>query len=46
MPFCSERCRTIDLGNWLSEEYGVPWERREDELDEVQPETQADPRFG
>jgi hypothetical protein len=20
-PFCSKRCRTIDLGNWASEEY-------------------------
>ena len=25
-PFCSERCRQIDLGKWLSEEYGVPAE--------------------
>ncbi len=22
-PFCSERCQTIDLGNWASEEYVV-----------------------
>ena len=22
-PFCSERCRIIDLGNWASEEYTV-----------------------
>jgi endogenous inhibitor of DNA gyrase (YacG/DUF329 family) len=22
-PFCSERCKQIDLGKWLSEEYGV-----------------------
>ena len=22
-PFCSERCRTIDLGRWLSGEYRV-----------------------
>ncbi|MEQ1885981.1 MAG: DNA gyrase inhibitor YacG [Bryobacteraceae bacterium] len=21
MPFCSERCRTIDLGNWAMEKY-------------------------
>lgn len=21
MPFCSERCRTMDLGNWASEKY-------------------------
>lgn len=24
MPFCSERCRLIDLGQWLDEEYSVP----------------------
>lgn len=24
LPFCSERCRTIDLGRWLSEEHGLP----------------------
>ena len=23
-PFCSERCQTIDLGAWASEEYAVP----------------------
>ncbi|MDH5230058.1 MAG: DNA gyrase inhibitor YacG [Gammaproteobacteria bacterium] len=23
-PFCSERCRLIDLGAWASEEYSVP----------------------
>ena len=23
-PFCSERCRLIDLGRWLGEEYRVP----------------------
>jgi endogenous inhibitor of DNA gyrase (YacG/DUF329 family) len=23
-PFCSERCRTIDLGNWAAERYLVP----------------------
>ncbi len=22
-PFCSKRCRTIDLGRWLGEEYKV-----------------------
>jgi uncharacterized protein len=22
-PFCSERCRTADLGNWASEKYVV-----------------------
>ena len=23
-PFCSARCRLIDLGKWLSEEYSIP----------------------
>lgn len=23
-PFCSERCRTIDLGAWAAERYRVP----------------------
>jgi hypothetical protein len=24
VPFCSERCRTIDLGRWLGEMYSLP----------------------
>ncbi len=23
-PFCSERCRMIDLGKWAGEDYSVP----------------------
>jgi hypothetical protein len=23
-PFCSRRCRVIDLGRWLGEDYRVP----------------------
>ena len=26
MPFCSPRCKQIDLGRWLGEEYGLPYE--------------------
>jgi hypothetical protein len=22
-PFCSERCRMVDLGRWLSEQYSI-----------------------
>jgi endogenous inhibitor of DNA gyrase (YacG/DUF329 family) len=29
MPFCSERCREIDLRRWLDERYGLPIEREE-----------------
>ena len=25
-PFCSERCRLLDLGNWIDERYRVPSE--------------------
>ncbi|QDS93778.1 DNA gyrase inhibitor YacG [Roseimaritima multifibrata] len=25
-PFCSERCQMIDLGRWLKEENGLPFE--------------------
>lgn len=24
IPFCSDRCRIIDLGNWASEKYVIP----------------------
>jgi len=23
-PFCSERCRIVDLGNWSAEKYRIP----------------------
>lgn len=23
-PFCSERCKLIDIGKWASEEYTIP----------------------
>ena len=25
-PFCSERCRMIDLGKWAADEYRIPTE--------------------
>ena len=25
-PFCSERCKTIDLGNWANNSYSIPAE--------------------
>ncbi|MCY3759121.1 MAG: DNA gyrase inhibitor YacG [Acidobacteria bacterium] len=25
-PFCSDRCQTLDLGNWATERYTVPVE--------------------
>jgi endogenous inhibitor of DNA gyrase (YacG/DUF329 family) len=34
MPFCSDRCRIIDLGNWASEKYVIPAGTKEDIDDE------------
>jgi endogenous inhibitor of DNA gyrase (YacG/DUF329 family) len=28
-PFCSERCKLIDLGQWATEKYRVPAEKQE-----------------
>lgn len=25
-PFCSQRCQQLDLRNWLTESYGLPYE--------------------
>jgi hypothetical protein len=30
LPFCSERCRTIDLGRWLGEAYRVPGREKDE----------------
>lgn len=30
-PFCSERCKLIDLGEWASEKYGIPGEEQKEE---------------
>ena len=27
-PFCSERCRMIDLGKWAAEEYRIAGEKK------------------
>lgn len=34
-PFCSERCKQIDLGAWANEEYRVPVV---DDTDELSPD--------
>jgi uncharacterized protein len=30
-PFCSERCRDVDLNRWLSGSYVIPGRKDEDE---------------
>ena len=39
-PFCSERCKLIDLGRWLGENYGI----RSEEEDE-RPATLTDEEY-
>ncbi len=36
MPFCSDRCRLIDLGNWASEKYVISSPTSQSELDETE----------
>jgi len=33
-PFCSERCRLIDLGRWLGGKYQIPVEKDDDEAND------------
>ena len=33
-PFCSERCRLIDLDNWLEERYRIPVGKEEEPVGE------------
>jgi endogenous inhibitor of DNA gyrase (YacG/DUF329 family) len=41
-PFCSERCRKIDLGAWANDEYRVPGAAPPDDF--ATPETTTTPR--
>ena len=34
-PFCTERCRTVDLGKWLGEEYRMPTDSADEQEDEM-----------
>jgi endogenous inhibitor of DNA gyrase (YacG/DUF329 family) len=34
-PFCSERCKLVDFGRWVNEEYRVPAERPTVDRDEA-----------
>lgn len=36
-PFCSERCRQIDLGAWAAGEYRVPVVEEPEQPDELPP---------
>jgi uncharacterized protein len=40
-PFCSDRCRLIDLGAWLTEQHKIPDEAIAEPLD-TRPHAAAD----
>jgi hypothetical protein len=42
MPFCSDRCRLIDLGNWASEKYVIPTPLQPDEIEDEEGEQPRD----
>jgi endogenous inhibitor of DNA gyrase (YacG/DUF329 family) len=37
-PFCSERCKMIDLGQWANEEYRVPVSEEASNLEDSVPD--------
>ena len=41
-PFCSARCRYIDLGRWFNEEYRVTSESQSDDEETGLPESDPD----
>ena len=36
-PFCSERCKLIDLGAWATEKYRVPIAESNDQPEDAEP---------
>ncbi len=40
-PFCSERCKMIDLGAWASEEYRVAVKGKDEDPDGRSPDTES-----
>jgi hypothetical protein len=41
-PFCSQRCRLIDLGKWLDGEYRIPVSPEQPEDEDSQPTQEQD----
>ncbi|WP_286239686.1 DNA gyrase inhibitor YacG [Neptuniibacter halophilus] len=41
-PFCSERCKLIDLGAWANEEYTIPESKSVSEFSSAELEEQTD----
>lgn len=43
-PFCSERCRLIDLGNWALERYRIPARDTEADMQSEEGADDGEPR--
>jgi endogenous inhibitor of DNA gyrase (YacG/DUF329 family) len=41
-PFCSERCKMIDLGKWAAEDYRVPDEKGSEQISDSDAEPSDD----
>ncbi|MEM5534994.1 DNA gyrase inhibitor YacG [Neptuniibacter pectenicola] len=41
-PFCSERCKLIDLGAWANEEYQIPESKSASDYSSAENEEQVD----
>lgn len=41
-PFCSARCRTIDLGRWIDERYRIPSVDEPEDEDRPAPDAPGD----
>ncbi|MFH1614378.1 MAG: DNA gyrase inhibitor YacG [Planctomycetota bacterium] len=37
-PFCSDRCKLIDLGNWLDSRYTIPADEQQETRDKQDPD--------
>jgi hypothetical protein len=42
-PFCSARCKLLDLGKWLGEDYRIPGPRAGDGVERPPPSESAAP---
>jgi hypothetical protein len=42
-PFCSERCKLIDLGEWMSERHRIPGEPADEGESTAEPPAPTDP---
>jgi endogenous inhibitor of DNA gyrase (YacG/DUF329 family) len=37
-PFCSDRCKLIDLGRWIDGDYAIPGGPAQEQKDEIEAE--------